>query len=90
MKLNKNVECVQLNALAFTTGVICTSGCVIVKNNVIRVLYFSHSSCTKFRKIITFLKPEKLYFNVIVNQTYKEIYKTLTENNWTPNMLDKD
>lgn len=90
MKLNKNVKCVQLNALAFTSEVIRTSGHVIVKNNITRVCYSSHSSCKELREIVNFLKPEKLYFNVIANQTHKEIFENLTENNWAPNMLEED
>lgn len=85
--LNKNVKCVQLNALAFTTDTIKIDGHVTVKNNVTRVCYSSHASCKELRDVIGFLKPEKLYFNVMVNQTYKEIYDTLTENNWSPNIM---
>lgn len=84
LELDKNVKCIQLNALAFTTDVINTGGHVIVKNNITRVCYSSHASCKELREIVKFLNPEKLYFNVIVNQTCKEIYDTLTENNWTP------
>ncbi|KAF0749463.1 protein artemis isoform X1 [Aphis craccivora] len=90
MQLNKNVKCVQLNALAFTKDVISTGGHVIVKNNITRVCYSSHPSCKELREIVRFLNPEKLYFNVIVNQTYKEIYDILTENNWTPRAVKKD
>lgn len=90
MELNKNVKCVQLNALAFTKDVIDISGHVIVKNNITRVCYSSHSSCKELREIVRFLNPEKLYFNVIVNQTVKEIYDILTENNWTPRTQKKD
>jgi len=85
--LNKNMKCVQLNALAFTTDTIKIEGHVIVKNNVTRVCYSSHASCKELIDVIQFLKPEKLYFNVMVNQTYKEIYDILTENNWSPNMM---
>lgn len=84
MELNKNVKCVQLNALAFTKDVIDTGGYVIIKNNITRVCYSSHPSCKELREIVRFLNPEKLYFNVIVNQTVKEVYDILTENNWTP------
>ncbi|XP_015365733.1 PREDICTED: protein artemis isoform X1 [Diuraphis noxia] len=90
MELNKNVKCVQLNALAFTKDVIDTAGHVIVKNNITRVCYSSHPSCKELREIVKFLNPEKLYFNVIVNQTTKEIYNVLTENNWTPRTLKED
>lgn len=90
MELNKNVKCVQLNALAFTTDVIQTSGHVIVKNNITRVCYSSHSSCRELREIVKFLKPQKLFFNVITYQTHKEIYEALTENNWSPGMLEED
>ncbi|XP_060850020.1 protein artemis-like [Rhopalosiphum padi] len=90
MKLNKNVKCVQLNALAFTKDVINTGGHVIVKNNITRVCYSSHPSCKELREIVKFLNPEKLYFNVIVNQTHKEIYDILTENNWTPRAMKED
>ncbi|XP_025208461.1 protein artemis isoform X1 [Melanaphis sacchari] len=90
MKLNKNVKCVQLNALAFTKDVINTGGHVIVKNNITRVCYSSHPSCKELREIVKFLNPEKLYFNVIVNQTCKEIYDILTENNWTPRVVKED
>lgn len=90
LELNKNVKCIQLNALAFTTDLINTGGHVIVKNNLTRVCYSSHASCKELREIVKFLNPEKLYFNVIVNQTYKEIYDTLTENNWSPRMGNED
>lgn len=90
LKLDKNVKCIQLNALAFTTDVINTGGHVIVKNNITRVCYSSHSSCKELRDVVKFLKPEKLYFNVIVNQTYKEIHDTLTENNWAPNRTQEE
>jgi len=90
MELNKNVKCVQLNALAFTKDVIDTGGHVIVKNNITRVCYSSHSSCKELREIVRFLNPEKIYFNVIVNQTVKEIFDILTENNWTPRTPKED
>lgn len=90
MELNKNVKCVQLNALAFTKDVIDTAGHVIIKNNITRVCYSSHPSCKELREIVRFLNPEKLYFNVIVNQTTKEIYNILTENNWTPRTPKED
>lgn len=86
LKLNEKIKCVQLNALAFTTDIINSNGYIIVKNNITRVCYSSHASCKELREIIKFLNPEKLYFNVINNQTYKEIYDTLTENNWIPKM----
>lgn len=84
LELNKNVKCVQLNALAFTTDVINTSGFVTTENNLTRVCYSSHSSCEELRSIVKFLNPNRLYFNVMVNQSYKEIYYILTENNWEP------
>lgn len=90
MKLNKNVKYVQFNALAFTKDLINTSGHVIVKNSITRVCYSSHPSCKELRKIAGFLNPEKFYFNVTVNQTFKEIYDTLTENNWTARMPKED
>lgn len=90
MELNKTVKCIQLNALTFTTDVIKTSGYVVVKNNITRVCYSSHASCKELIEIIKFLKPEKLYFNVMVKQSYKEIYDILTENNWAPRILKED
>lgn len=83
-KSSESVKCVQLNALAFTSDVIKTNGHVFVKNNITRVCYSSHPSCKELREIIKFLKPKKLYFNVMVKQTHKEIYNILTENNWAP------
>lgn len=88
--LNKNVKCVQLNALAFTKDIINTDGYVIDKNNITRVCYSSHASCKELREIVKFLNPEKLHFNVIVNQTFKQIFDVLTENNWTPRMSKED
>lgn len=90
LKLNKNVKCVQLNALAFTTDVINMDGYVTIKNNTTRVCYSSHSSCYELKEIIEFLTPEKLYFNVIINQTYKEIYENLTESNVRSRLLKDD
>lgn len=84
LKRNKYVKCVQLNALAFTTDVVKAGDYVIVKNNITRVCYSSHASCNELRQIVKFLNPDKLYFNVLGNQTSEEIYNILTENNWTP------
>ncbi|VVC37828.1 DNA repair metallo-beta-lactamase [Cinara cedri] len=76
LELNEKVKCVQLNALAFTKDLINSDGHIIVKNSITRVIYSSHASCKELRKIVKFLNPDKLHFNVIVNQMYKEIYHT--------------